>query len=71
MREEDQKSIFAMIDRMKSASTDQQRERASADLKTAILMASDPEMEWAANPPVILTQGARTYRAWPIMASGQ
>jgi hypothetical protein len=67
MREEDRTTIFAMIDRMKSLSTQRERDEASADLKTVVMMASDPELNWAEHPPVILTQGARTYRAYPIL----
>ena len=68
MREEDRQSIFDMIDKMKDATTVEERIRCSADLKTLMLIATDPELEMAENRPVILTQGARTYRAYPIMS---
>lgn len=69
MREEDRAAIFTMIDKMKNLATQQERDEASSDLKTVVMMASDPELEWAERPPVILTQGARTYRAYPITSS--
>lgn len=69
MQEADRKAIFDLIDKMKAAVTIEDRERESADLKTLVLMASDPELDWAEHPPVILTQGARTYRAYPITSS--
>lgn len=62
MRAEDRDSILALIDKMKGLS-DTEMERASADLKTVVMMASDPELEWADHHPVILMQGGRTYRA--------
>ena len=62
MRAEDRDSILAMIDKMK-AMAGAELERASADLKTVVMMAADPEMEWLDRQPVILTQGGRTYRA--------
>ena len=67
MREEDRATIFAMIDRMKSLTTQEARDEASADLKTVVMMASEPEMEWLDHPPVILMQGQRAYRAYPIL----
>lgn len=66
MQAKDRDAIFQLIDRMKAASMSE-REAASADLKTLIMMATDPELSWAEQPPVILTQGARTYRAYPIL----
>lgn len=66
MREEDRATVFAMIDKMKNLATQQERDEASSDIKTVVMMASEPEMAWAEHPPVILTQGARTYRAYPI-----
>ena len=68
MRAEDRDSIIAMIDRLKGIAASDM-ERATADLKTVVMMAADPELEWAEHPPVILTQGARTYRAFPITSS--
>lgn len=60
-------AIFSLIDKMKvAASAD--REAISADLKTLVMMASDPELDWYEQPPVILTQGQRVYRAYPIQA---
>ncbi len=67
MREEDRATIFAMIDKMKSLATQQERDEASADLKTVVLLASEPELNWLDHPPVILMQGQRTYRAYPIL----
>ena len=69
MQDADRKAIFDLIDKMKVAATVEQREAASVDLKTLVLIASDPELDWAEHPPVILTQGARTYRAYPITSS--
>ncbi len=63
MTEEDERAVFALIDRMKDANREE-RERISADLKTAVLMASEPDMKWEA--PLILRQNNRTYRAYPI-----
>jgi hypothetical protein len=69
MREEDRNTILAMIDKMKAVALDPAAvERASTDLATAFMMASDPELEMAENRPVILTQGQRVYRAYPINA---
>ena len=67
MQDADRKAIFDLIDKMKVAATVEQREATSDDLKTLVLMASDPELDWSEHPPVILTQGARTYRAYPIL----
>ncbi len=62
MLAEDRDTILNMIDRMKTlAGAD--LERASADLKTAVMMAAEPEMEWVDRNPVIISQGGRTYRA--------
>ena len=69
MQDADRQAIFDMIDKMKAATTAEQREAASVDLKTMVLMAADPELDWAEHPPVILTQGARTYRAYPLTSS--
>lgn len=63
MLAEDRDTILALIDKMKLAASAEERERASADLKTVVMMAAEPEMEWAERNPVILTQGGRTYRA--------
>lgn len=68
MRAEDRDSILAMIDRMKGL-TAEQMERATADLKTVVMMASEPELEWFEKPQVILQQGGRTYRAQQITSS--
>lgn len=68
MQDADRQAIFDLIDKMKAAVTSEQREAASVDLKTLVQLASEPELDWAEHPPVILTQGARTYRAYPIIA---
>lgn len=68
MRAEDRDSIIALIDKMKGLSACEM-ERATADLKTVVMMAADPELEWAETPPVILQQGGRTYRAIQITSS--
>lgn len=69
MNDDDKKSILALIEKMRTAATAQDRDRLSADLATSVMMASEPELEWAEHPPVILMQGARTYRAYPITSS--
>ena len=65
MRAEDRDAILAMIDRMKGLAASE-LERATADLKTVVMMASEPELDWFEHPPVILTHCGRTYRAQPI-----
>lgn len=62
MRAEDRDSILALIDKMK-ALAGAELERATADLKTVVMMAAEPEMEWVDQHPVILSHGGRTYRA--------
>lgn len=68
MRAEDRDSILALIDKMKGL-VGSDMERATADLKTVVMMAADPELEWVDHPPVILQQGGRTYRAVQITSS--
>lgn len=63
MTPEDQRTVYSLIDKLKSASVEE-RERVSADLKTAVMLASDPEVSWV--EPVIISQGGRFYRAFPI-----
>ena len=65
MRAEDIDRVFALIDKLKGLSMSEM-ERATADLKTAVMMASEPELDWFEHPPVILTHCGRTYRAQPI-----
>ena len=67
MQEADRKAIHDVIQKPKAAATAEERDRVSADLETIVMMACEPEMQWADQPPVILTQGARTYRAYPII----
>ena len=60
MRAEDRDSILAMIDKMKGL-TAAEMERATADLKTVVMMAADPEMQWVEPPPRIVQQDGKTY----------
>ena len=57
-------AIHDLIQKLKTAVTSEDRERLSVDLETATMLACDAEMIW--RDPVIITQGARTYRAYPI-----
>lgn len=67
MRDQDRQAILDMIQKLKAKANEPEAVvRCCADLATVVLMASEPELEWAEQPPVILTQGARTYRAYPI-----
>ena len=66
MREEDRDYILALIEKMRLAKSADALDVISADLKTIVMMAADPELEWAGRPPIILTQGGRTFRAQEI-----
>ncbi len=63
MSPDDQRTVFALIDKLKNAA-EAERERLSGDLKTVVMMASEPEIIW--NAPLILRQNNKTYRAYPI-----
>lgn len=71
MRDEDQKAIVALIEKMRLAAASPECDRISTDIITCIQMASDPELEWADHPPVILTQGGCAYRAYPITSCAE
>lgn len=62
MLAEDRDLVLGLIDKLLTVSA-ADLPRATADLKTVVMMAAEPEMEWADRNPVILTQGGRTYRA--------
>jgi hypothetical protein len=55
---------------MKAIASAEERDRATADLKTLVMMASDPELNWTEKPPTIINQGGVAYRAYPILATG-
>lgn len=67
MSPEDRDSILALIDRMAQIASPDARERATADLKTLVMLAADPELDWLEKPPTIINQGGVAYRAYPIL----
>jgi hypothetical protein len=66
MTQDDLRMVKNLIQKLKGAATSEERERASADLTTAVMMAAEPELMF--EPPVIIRQNNRTYRAYPIPA---
>ena len=67
MRAEDRQTILDMIQKMKEVAADPAIRAMSDDLATIVMMAADPELDMAEHPPVILNQGGRVYRAYPIV----
>jgi hypothetical protein len=66
MTPEDRDAILGLIEKMRLSTSADDLDRTSADLATLVMLAADPEMEWAAQNPVILQQGGRVYRAVQI-----
>ena len=66
MVEADKQLIYSLVQKLKDAVPALERERIGADLETAIAFNPDAEMQWGDNPPIIITQGQRAYRAYPI-----
>lgn len=67
MTQEDRDSILSLIDQMAKIVSVSDRQRATADLKTVVMMAADPELDWVGKPPTIINQGGVAYRAYPIL----
>ena len=63
MAPEDQRAVHDLIQKLKDASAEE-RDRVSADLETLVMMVAEPEIQWQA--PLILRQGNKSYRAYPI-----
>jgi hypothetical protein len=63
MSPDDQRTVFGLIDKLKDAAGED-RERASADLKTLVMMVAEPEIQYQA--PMLIQVAGRTCRAYPI-----
>ncbi len=63
MSPDDQRTVFGLIDKLKDAAGEE-RERASDDLKTLVMMVAEPEIQYQA--PMLIQVAGRTCRAYPI-----